>query len=57
MISVTADGRRLVGSIRASRDTWIIPAIEGIVWPALEQTIDLLQRLTDLDLRREIGIR
>ena len=60
LISVTAAGRRLVESIMASRDDWLIRAIESAIGPderaALDKTIELLERLGDVDLKPHLGI-
>ena len=51
LISVTEAGRRLNDSIMASRDAWLIQAIESAVGPGerdvLDQAIELLERLGD----------
>jgi DNA-binding MarR family transcriptional regulator len=61
LISVTAAGRRLFESIMASRDDWLIRAIESAIGPgeraALEKAIELLERLGDADLSPHLGIR
>jgi DNA-binding MarR family transcriptional regulator len=61
LIGVTAAGRRLVESIYASRDTWLIHAIEATVGPQerplLDQAIDLLERLADVHLGPQVQIR
>ena len=61
LISVTTAGRRLVESIMASRDDWLIRAIESAIGPderaALDKTIELLERLGDVDLNPHLGIR
>jgi DNA-binding MarR family transcriptional regulator len=61
LISVTAAGRRLVDSIHASRDDWLIRAIESAVGfderGALDKTIELLERLADAELNPRAGIR
>jgi DNA-binding MarR family transcriptional regulator len=55
LISVTEAGHRLFESIRASRDGWLIRAIETAIEPgertALDTAIELLERLGDVDLR------
>jgi len=60
-ITITTAGQRLVESIYASRDTWLTHAVEVTVGPeeraALEATIDLLERLADVDLGPQAGIR
>lgn len=61
VITLTAAGQRLVASIYASRDTWLTHAIEAAVGPgeegALDVTIDLLERLADVRLGPQMGIR
>jgi DNA-binding MarR family transcriptional regulator len=61
VISATAAARRLVDSIYASRDTWLIHAIEATIEPeeraVLEQAIDLLERLADIRLGPHMQIR
>ena len=61
LISVTAAGRRLIESIMASRDDWLIRAIESAVGPgeraALDKAIELLERLGDVDLNPHRGVR
>ena len=61
LISVTASGRRLYQSIMASRDAWLIRAIESAIAPgerdALDQAIELLERLGDVDLGPRPGLR
>src|ERR1700685_3486030 len=51
LLAVTAAGRRLFESIMASRDDWLIRAIEAAISPgeraALEQGIELLERLSE----------
>jgi DNA-binding MarR family transcriptional regulator len=55
LLEVTAAGRALYETILASRDDWLIRAIESAVNPAertrLEQAITLLERLGQVDLR------
>jgi DNA-binding MarR family transcriptional regulator len=61
LLSVTAAGRRLFDSIMASRDDWLIRAIEAAISPAeraaLDQGIELLERLSEVDLKARRGIR
>jgi DNA-binding MarR family transcriptional regulator len=61
LISVTAAGRGLYESIMASRDAWLIRAIEAAVGPgerdALDQAIGLLERLADVEPSARRGIR
>jgi DNA-binding MarR family transcriptional regulator len=51
VISVTPAGDRLFESAIASRDAWLVRAIESVVSPreraALEKSIDLLERLAE----------
>jgi DNA-binding MarR family transcriptional regulator len=54
LLTVTAAGRRLFASIMASRDDWLIRAIESTISPgerpALDRAIEMLERLGDVDL-------
>ena len=54
LLSASADGRRLIESVRVSREAWLARAIEAVVEPTehavLEQAIDLLRRLAECDL-------
>ena len=60
LLEVTAAGRALYETIMASRDDWLIRAIESAVSPderpVLEGAIEILERLGDVDLnpRREM---
>ena len=55
LLEVTAPGRALYGTILASRDDWLIRAIESAISPderaSLDQAIKLLERLGQVDLR------
>jgi DNA-binding MarR family transcriptional regulator len=55
LVSATEAGRALLERIKASREAWLSRAIEAAVRPeerrALESTIELLQRIADVDLR------
>ena len=55
LLEVTATGRALYETIMASRDDWLIRAIESAVNPdertRLDQAIKLLERLGQVDLR------
>src|ERR1700722_9173617 len=55
LLEVTAAGRALYETIMASRDDWLIRAIESAVIPdertRLDQAITLLERLGQVDLR------
>jgi DNA-binding MarR family transcriptional regulator len=55
LVSATESGQALVAGIRASREAWLSRAIEAAVTPdehsALETTIQILQRIADVDLR------
>jgi len=55
LLEVTAAGRALYETILASRDDWLIRAIESAVKPgertSLDQAIKLLERLGQVDLR------
>jgi DNA-binding MarR family transcriptional regulator len=55
LLEVTAAGRALYETILASRDDWLIRAIESAVKPdergGLDQAITLLERLGQVDLR------
>lgn len=61
LVSVTPAGRDLVTAILASRDAWLVRAIEASVPPEqrddFEKAIDLLERLADVHLGPETGIR
>ena len=54
LIGVTAAGRHLYESIMASRDDWLIRAIESVVGPddraVLDQAISVLEQLAEADL-------
>jgi DNA-binding MarR family transcriptional regulator len=53
LVSATAAGRRLLEKILASRDAWLVHAIEAGIADEehgdLERAIDLLERLADLE--------
>jgi DNA-binding MarR family transcriptional regulator len=55
LVSATESGRALLERVKASREAWLSRAIEAAVTlderPALETTIELLQRIADVDLR------
>ena len=55
LVSATEAGRALLEGIQASREAWLSRAIEALVTPeerrTLESTIELLQRIADVDLR------
>ena len=55
LVSATESGRALMERIKASREAWLSRAIEAAVTPderpALQTTIELLQRIADVDLR------
>jgi DNA-binding MarR family transcriptional regulator len=57
LVSATKSGQALVTTIKASREAWLSRAIEAAVRPdersALETTIEILQRIADIDLRPE----
>jgi DNA-binding MarR family transcriptional regulator len=61
LVSATASGRRLSNSLRASRQAWLVRAIDASVEPqeraALAKAIELLERLADVDLRPGAEIR
>jgi DNA-binding MarR family transcriptional regulator len=61
LLEVTAAGRTLYETIISSRDDWLIEAIESVVGPgeqaSLEQAITLLERLGQVDLRAGRGAR
>jgi DNA-binding MarR family transcriptional regulator len=61
LLEVTAAGRALYETILASRDDWLIRAIESAVNPderaSLDQAIRLLERLGQVDLRVDRGSR
>lgn len=54
LMSLSDSGGELLATIRASRDTWLSRAIEAAVGPeeraALDKSIELLERLADIDL-------
>lgn len=54
LLEVTAAGRALYETILASRDDWLIRAIESAIGPderpVLDQGIEMLERLGDVDL-------
>jgi DNA-binding MarR family transcriptional regulator len=58
LISVTTAGRKLRGSVYASREAWLAQAIDSVVTPKeladLDMTVELLERLAgaELSLRR-----
>jgi DNA-binding MarR family transcriptional regulator len=55
LVSATESGRALLARIKASREAWLSRAIEAAITPgeraALETTIEILQRIADVDLR------
>jgi DNA-binding MarR family transcriptional regulator len=55
LVSATESGHALLASIKASSDAWLSRAIKAAVTPdersALETTIEILQRIADVDLR------
>jgi DNA-binding MarR family transcriptional regulator len=61
LLAVTAAGRALYDTILASRGAWLIQAIESVVGPgeqaSLDQAIKLLERLGQVDLRTRRGTR
>jgi DNA-binding MarR family transcriptional regulator len=61
LVSATEPGHALMQGIKASREAWLSRAIEAAVTPderpALETTIDLLQRIADVDLRPDMEIQ
>jgi DNA-binding MarR family transcriptional regulator len=61
MISATDTGRDRRESLLASREAWLVRAIDRIVGPderpALDVAIELLERLAAADLRPDIEIR
>lgn len=61
LVSATESGRALVGGVQASREAWLSRAIEAAVMPderpALETTIQLLQRIADVDLRPDTDMQ
>jgi DNA-binding MarR family transcriptional regulator len=61
LLTVTAAGRALFETIMASRDDWLIRAIELAVSPderaCLDHAIELLERLGEVDLRAARGSR
>jgi DNA-binding MarR family transcriptional regulator len=61
LVSATEAGRALLEGIKASREAWLSRAIEAAVTPderrTLEATIELLQRIADVDLRPDTEMR
>lgn len=61
LVSVTAAGRRLIDTMLASRDAWLVRAIDAHVAPAeradLDRAIELLERLAGADLAPRRGVR
>ena len=61
LLKVTSAGRALFETIMASRDDWLIRAIESAVSPderaRLDYAIELLERLSQVDLRAARGSR
>jgi DNA-binding MarR family transcriptional regulator len=61
LVSATKSGQALVASIKASREAWLSRAIEAAVTPderaALETTIEILQRIADVDLRPDMEMQ
>jgi DNA-binding MarR family transcriptional regulator len=55
LVSATEAGRALLEGIKASSEAWLSRAIEAAVTPeerrTLESTIELLQRIADVELR------
>src|SRR5579862_8046693 len=55
LVTATEPGKALLERIEASREAWLSRAIEAAVTPderaALETTIEILQRIADVDLR------
>jgi len=55
LVSATESGRKLLEGIKASQEAWLSRAIEAAVTPderpALDTTIELLQRIANIDLR------
>jgi DNA-binding MarR family transcriptional regulator len=55
LVGSTKSGQALVAGIKASREAWLNRAIAAAVKPderaALETTIEILQRIADVDLR------
>jgi DNA-binding MarR family transcriptional regulator len=61
LVSATQSGQALMASLKASREAWLSRAIEAAVTPAeraaLETTIEILQRIADVDLRPNTEMR
>lgn len=61
MISMTVAGRQLFQRLRATREAWLVRAIDSVIGPreraTLDKAIDLLERLAAADLSPEIEIR
>ena len=61
LVSATAAGRKLRGTIAASREEWITRAIDAAVQPEerplLKEAIELLERIADVKLHRGGEIR
>jgi DNA-binding MarR family transcriptional regulator len=61
LIRVTAAGQEWFESLLASREAWLMRAVDAVVGPAerptLEAAIELLERLAGADLSLEPGVR
>jgi DNA-binding MarR family transcriptional regulator len=61
LVSATAAGRELMETILASREEWLTQAIDAAVKPEertlLREAIDLIERITDVQLHRDGEIR
>jgi hypothetical protein len=60
-MSATPAGRRMVESLRCSREAWLTRAIDATVradeQASLDKAIELLERLADADLSPGVEIR
>jgi DNA-binding MarR family transcriptional regulator len=61
LMSATPAGRRMLESLRSSREAWLMRAIDATVGAderaALDKAIELLERLADADLSPGVEIR
>jgi DNA-binding MarR family transcriptional regulator len=61
LIDITPSGRRLFESLMASRETWLVRAIDATMSPtdraALDAAAELMERLAAADLSPQVDIR